>query len=242
MVKSISLVFPMYNEREYIAHTIFKAKTVLEKITPDFEIIIVDDASNDGSGGILDELVREDPRIKAVHHLRNRRLGGALKSAFSFASKEIVIYSDIDNPFDLSLLTDFIKLISDVDIVIGYRVGIRESFRKLAYSKVYNWLIRKIYRLNLRDINFSMKIFRKNALDRFCLKSEGSFISAEALAKANYLGYKIKEVAVPYSCRKYGCSRLTTLPVVIKIIFEMVKFYPEIISFKKRKQNAASQF
>lgn len=231
-VKSVSLVLPMFNETLYLEKTIPKAISVFESFLSDFEIIIVDDASYDGSERIADDLSRKDKRIRVIHHKKNRKLGDVLKTGFSIASKEIVIYTDMDMPFDFSLLRRFITLLDDADIVNGYRIAYNESFRRNLYSRVYNILIKTIFGLRVRDVNFAMKIFERNVLKSLKLKSEGSFISAEALVKAQYLRYKIMEVPVVYFPRRWGSSRLSSWSVIIKIIYEMVKFFPEISALK----------
>lgn len=227
--KSVSLILPMCNEIGYVENTVSKTKTVLESFVSDFEIIIVDDASNDGSEKTADILSQNDRRIKVIHHQENRKLGGALKTGFSAASKDIVIYTDMDMPFDFSLLKRFVPLLDTVDIVNGCRINYNESFKRRIYSKIYNALIRIIFGLKVRDVNFAMKIFKKSVIDSFKLKSEGSFISAELLIKAQCLGYKIMEIPVPYLPRSWGSSRLSSLSVIIKIIFEMIKFFSELM-------------
>jgi len=232
--KSISLIFPMYNERKYLPRAVDAAKSVLEALTSDYEIIIVDDASTDGSGQLADNLSNADNKIKVVHHNQNRKLGGALKTGFSCATKDVIIYTDIDLPFDLSRLKEIMPLISVSDVVIGYRRGKRESAVRVFYSWVYNNLINFIFRLNVKDVNFALKIFKRELLNNMQLKSEGSFINAEFLAKAKKLGFSIKEVNIEYNPRTYGVSRLSTPSVIAKILYEMIKFYPEIRLFSKK--------
>jgi glycosyltransferase involved in cell wall biosynthesis len=233
--KSISLVLPMYNEIEYLPKAIDAAKSILGELTTDYEIIIVDDASTDGSGKLADNLSKSWNRIKVIHHDKNRKLGGALKTGFSCATKEVIIYTDIDLPFDLSRLKEIMPLISVSDVVIGYRKGKRESVVRVFYSWIYNNLINFIFRLNIKDVNFALKIFKREILNNMQLKSEGSFINAEFLAKAKKLGVSIKETSVEYQFRTYGISRLSTPLVICKILYEMIKFYPEITLFSKKK-------
>jgi|GEM_PF-312802 len=232
--KSISLIFPMYNEIRYLPRAVYAAISALERLTSDYEIIIVDDASFDGSGQLADGLSRADSRIKVAHHNRNRKLGGALKTGFSCATKDIIIYTDIDLPFDLFRLKEILPLIFESDIVIGSRIGKRESLIRVFYSWAYNNLINIIFRLEVKDVNFALKIFRQDILSDIKLKSEGSFINAEFLAKAKRIGLSIKEVNVEYNLRAYGVSRLSTLSVIGKILYEMIKFYPEIRLFSKK--------
>ncbi|MDD5156145.1 MAG: glycosyltransferase [Candidatus Omnitrophica bacterium] len=229
---SVSLVLPMFNEKGYIRQTIAESVSVLGSCTSDFEIIIVDDASDDGSQTIADELSRQDKRIKVVHHGRNRKLGGALKTGFSCASKEVVVYADMDMPFDFSLLKKFIPLAREADIINGYRLAYRESFKRRLYSKAYNLLIKALFGLKVRDVNFSMKIFKKSVLASLVLKSEGSFISAEVLIKAQYRGYRIIEVPAVYHPRHWSLSRLSSLGVILKIVYEMAELFPSLLSLR----------
>jgi len=234
-IRSISLVFPMYNEREYLPLAVQTATRVLSGIAEDYEIIIVDDASTDDSRQIAEALSRSDAHIRVIHHQKNRKLGGALKTGFYAASKEAVIYTDIDLPFDLEELRNAIPLLSEADIVIGSRIGGRESLVRVIYSWVYNRLINLVFGLGVRDVNFALKVFRRKILPEMDLQAEGSFINAEFLVKARRLGYRIKEHQVVYKVRSYGISRLSTLPVIAKILYEMIRLYPGLLSFNRRR-------
>jgi len=218
----------MFNEKEYIQIAIEKASRILDLMNVDYELIVVDDASSDGSEKIIEDLAKYNDRIKVFHHKNNRKLGGALKTGFSKATKDIIVYTDVDLPFDLSILKEAAFLIRETDIIQGYRIGSRESIMRVIYSKVYNSLIKFIFGLKIKDVNFSMKIFRRVILNHINLKSEGSFINAEFLIKSKNLGYKIKEIGVNYQLRGYGVSRLSSPGVILKILFELIKLYPEV--------------
>lgn len=228
MQNSISIVFPMYNEKEYVQRAIEEASRILDLMKVDYEIIVVDDASSDGSEKIVEDLAKFNNRIKVFHHKNNRKLGGALKTGFSKATKDIIVYTDVDLPFDLSILKEVTSLINEADIIQGYRIGRRESIIRAIYSKVYNFLIRFIFGLKVKDVNFSMKVFKREILEHLKLKSEGSFISAEFLIKAKNFGYKIKEIGVEYRSRSYGVSRLSSPSVILKILLEIIELYPKI--------------
>lgn len=232
---SVSWVFPMFNERQYIEAAIKKAVEVLEQITDDGEIIVVDDASNDGSGEILARLARADGRIKVIRHSRNRKLGGSLKSGFAAATKDIVIYSDIDLPFDFLEAGRAVAMLDGADMVVGRRKGGRESFLRQVYSFVYNRLIQSAFGAGIHDVNFAFKVFRRNLLNDISLVSEGSFINAELIVKALGLGYRIKEIEVEYAPRQFGVSRLSTPAVIAKILWEMMIMYPGLRNINRDK-------
>lgn len=236
---SVSLVFPMFNEIDNIDRTISTAISVCDSCLQDYEIVIVDDASYDGSERIADSFSVRNDHVRVIHHAKNRKLGGTLKTGFQAVSKEIVLYTDIDMPFDLTLLKELLPLIDGGDILVGYRIGARESLKRSVYSKLYNFLIRIAFGLKVRDVNFALKIFRKSTLNSLKLTSEGSFINAEALIKAQRLGYKIQEVPVLYTPRKYGRSRLSSLSVIFKILYEMLKFFPKLALLKVKKKRVS---
>lgn len=228
MQNSISVIFPMYNELEYVEETISETSRILDSLCIDYEIIIIDDASTDGSGQKAMELARHDSSIKIFHLTENKKLGEVLKMGFSKATKDIIVYSDFDLPFDLSILNELIPLMGDVDIIQGYRIGKRESIHRTIFSKIYNFLVRLIFGSEVNDINFAMKIFKRQILENIKLKSKGPFIATEFIIKGQYLGYKIKELKVKYRPRKYSASRLFSSNTVLTILFEMIKFYSEI--------------
>ena len=119
---SLSLVLPALNEEPNIRLVVERALAVLPEFTDDFEVIVVDDGSRDGTGGIVDELAAADPRVKAIHHPRNRGYGAALTSGISASRGDFVMFMDADRLFviaDLALLTPFVGAF---DIVAGFRM------------------------------------------------------------------------------------------------------------------------
>src|SRR5213594_2331041 len=98
---SISVVYPMFNEEENIESAVHFAEAVLSDTTSDYEILIVNDASTDRSAEIAEALAQSNPCVKVFHHERNLKLGGALRTGFCKATKELVFYCDSDLPVDL---------------------------------------------------------------------------------------------------------------------------------------------
>lgn len=233
MKPGISLVIPIYNEEENIERTVSVACRVLAEVSSDYELVLVDDASRDRTPAILDRLARENSRIQVVHHPKNRKLGGSLKTGFSRATKEIVVYSDADLPFDFHEIQRAIHVIETIgaDIVAAYRHD-RTSDRwyRILYTLTYNWLIRLIYRIRIRDVNFAFKVFKREILAQLPVRSEGSFINAEILIRAQRMGFYICQIGVDYFVRRKGQSTLASPRVILKIITEMIGCYPELAS------------
>jgi len=231
MPPSVSIVFPMYNEEAYIQRAVRAARAILAEITPDHEIVVVDDASSDGTGALAEELAREDPRIKVVHNSSNRKLGGSLRAGYAAASKELVLYTDADLPFDLQELGRAVRLLEyqQADVLAAYRFDrTSEGLLRTLYSIVYNLLIRALFGLRIKDVNFSFKLFRRELLDRIPLKSEGSFIDAEFLIRARRAGANIIQIGVDYFPRSRGISTLSSPGVVGRILTEMAGMWREL--------------
>jgi glycosyltransferase involved in cell wall biosynthesis len=177
-------------------------------MSSELEIVIVDDASTDGSGALADKLALAHPEIKVIHHLINRKLGGSLRSGFAAASKEWILYMDSDLPIKMDDALDAIPLTEQANVIIGWRKCRAESRRRALMSKVYNHMVRRIFDLRVRDVNFSFKFFRREMLDRIFLTSEGSFIDAELLLEMKRVGAQFAEIGLNYYPRVTGTSTL----------------------------------
>jgi glycosyltransferase involved in cell wall biosynthesis len=231
MAPSISVVFPMWNEEAYIRRAVRAAKDILEGLTADHEVIIVDDASTDATGAIAAELALADPKVRVLTNERNLTLGGTLRRGFGAASKELLLYTDADLPFDLQELPRAVRLLEyqQADFVSAYRFDrTLEGPLRSVYTFFYTHLVRALFGLRVKDVNFAFKLFRRALLDRFPLKSEGSFIDAELLIRARRAGARIIQIGVDYFPRDRGQSTLARPAVILKILREMLGLWPEL--------------
>jgi len=221
---SLSFVFPMYNEIGNIENCVAQALATGYKITSDLEIVVVDDCSTDGCGALADELAARHPELKVVHHAKNRKLGGALRTGFAAATKDWILYIDSDLPIQMDDALKAIPLTANADMVIGNRHGRAEGMKREIMSFVYNRLIRVLFGLKVRDVNFAFKLFRRAVVDRITLQSEGSFIDAELLIETHRAGFAIAELPMRYYERTAGVSTLASGSVVVRILHEMADY------------------
>jgi len=231
---SISIVVPAYNEEEYLRPTVEELEPILSEIAKDWEIIIVDDASTDNTPVIARELAKEYEQVRIITNEKNLKLGGTLKKGYYAARYDLICYIDADLPFDFFELKRAIRYMKRCDMLCAYRLDrTAEGLKRVIYSYVYNFLISLLFHTSIRDINFSFKMFHRRILDEIELESEGSFIDAELIIKAERLGYTIYQIGVDFFPRHEGKSTLASLPVILKIIKEMVSGWFKLVVLKK---------
>jgi glycosyltransferase involved in cell wall biosynthesis len=232
----------MFNEEENIEHAIDCGVSALELYGGDYEILIVDDASTDGSAAIVHRLAAANPRIRVLGHPVNRKLGGSLKTGFAAATRDLVVYMDADLPFDPGVIGSAIRAleVTRTDVIAGYRLDrTAEGLRRTIYSYLYNSLIGFLFGWPHRDINFSFKLLRREVLEAVELRSEGSLIDAELIVKAKNLGFQIQQLGLDYFPRSRGTSTLSSPSVILKILRELIELYPEMRHPRRRQRLAA---
>jgi glycosyltransferase involved in cell wall biosynthesis len=238
---SITVFFPMWNEEEYIHRALDAAREACETLIAlgevgDYELLIVNDASTDATGRIADELAAADPRVRVVHHPVNRKLGGSLKTGYANARGELVLYSDADLPFDMDELIKACRVMRhyEADLVSAYRLDrTGEGYVRTIYSFFYNSLVRLLFGVRIRDVNFAFKLCHRRLLDKVQLRSEGSFIDAELVVSAVGHGFKVVQFGVDYFPRTRGVSTLSSPTVILKILREMFALRGELRSIAR---------
>ncbi|MFT3855850.1 MAG: glycosyltransferase family 2 protein [Ilumatobacteraceae bacterium] len=234
--RKLSIFLPMWNEQDYVERAVGAAVTECVALVEagqilDYEVVVVDDASTDATPRLADELAAADPHVVAVHHPVNRKLGGAMKTGFATATGDIVLYSDADLPFDMAEAGHAIRLLRyyDADIVSAYRFDrTGEGASRAIYTFFYNALIRRLFGVRMRDINFAFKLCRRQIFEHVELRSEGSFIDAELIIRARKLGYQVIQFGVDYFPRTRGESTLASFRVIRTIVREMFELQREL--------------
>ncbi|WP_343048134.1 glycosyltransferase family 2 protein [Cellulomonas humilata] len=236
--KKLSIFFPMWNEEQYIQRAVSAARGVCLELVEsgqilDYELIVVDDASTDGTPAIADAMAAADDHVRVVHHARNRKLGGSLKSGFAAATGDVVLYTDADLPFEMTELVRALRVLEtyEVDMVSAYRLDrTGEGPRRAVYSFFYNGLVQLVFGTRVRDINFAFKLCRRQVLDHVVLKSESSFIDAELVIRAQRAGFQVLQIGVDYFPRTRGVSTLSSFGVIRAMVLEMVRLRRELKS------------
>ncbi|RLI73351.1 glycosyltransferase family 2 protein [Archaeoglobales archaeon] len=199
----VSVVLPAYNEANRIENAIKRTEEILKKLGYEYEIIVAEDGSTDGTDKIVQRLVNE--RIKHLHSDKRLGRGKALMNAFSRAGGDIVIAMDVDLATNIEHLKELIEAIEQgYDIAIGSRLlkesRAKRTFERELYSKVYNFLVRLFLRSKIKDHQCGFKAFKKDVVIELGKKAKDNhwFWDTEILVLAQKNGYEIKEIPVEW--------------------------------------------
>jgi glycosyltransferase involved in cell wall biosynthesis len=232
LISELSVFFPAYNEEASIKNTVEAAKKVLLRIADEWEIIIVNDGSNDRTGEIAGKLGEEDKRISVINHFPNKGYGEALKSGFYNSRYQWIAFTDSDGQFDFSEVTNFIRKQRETgaDLVIGYYKKRRVSFFKILTSRLWEVVVFILFGLKARDIDCGFKFISKEVVKTIPkLESErGAFISSEFLIKARKSGFKIVEIPVTHYPRIRGAGTGRKLNVIIKSFIDLFRLWGKL--------------
>lgn len=205
--RCLSVVMPVYNE----AATVEKVMSLVLRQRPVQELIIVNDASTDGSGEVLQRLAKADERLKVVHHERNKGKGAAVARGLAEATGPIVMVQDADLEYDPTEYYLLLKpiLTNKADVVFGSRFMGSGAHRVLYYwhavgNKILTTLSNMSTNLNLTDIETCYKVFRRELLQRFKIEEPRFGIEPELAAKLARLNVRIYEVPISYYGRTYA--------------------------------------
>lgn len=232
LIDKLSVFLPAYNEEQNLKTTTLNVQNVLERVADNWEIIIINDGSTDGTLETTKALVRSDKRIRLINHLKNLGYGATLKSGFYNARFSWIAFIDSDGQFDFSEIVQFIEKQNETkaDLVIGYYKKRRVSFFKILTSRLWELTVFILFGLRVRDIDCGFKLVSKKVIDSIPkLQSErGAFISSEFLIKAKKKGFRIVEIPVTHYPRTKGVGTGRNLNVIIKSFIDLFKLWRKL--------------
>jgi dolichol-phosphate mannosyltransferase len=207
--QSVSLVIPAYNEEAGIRQAVLEADQALTQLADDYEIIVVDDGSQDRTAEIVKEISRSRRRIRLLRHLENRGYSAALRTGFEAAAFERVAFTDADCQFYLADLGPLLSLADQHRVVVGFRMDRQDPSSRRFFSWGYNVLVRALLGTGVRDCDCALKVFRRDALMKLLPESPGFFVNTEMLTRARQLGYSVAEIGVRHRPRVRGSSKVS---------------------------------
>ncbi len=214
----ISAFFPCYNDSATIGEVVEKALRVLRELTDDYEVIIVDDGSSDASGEVIDSVAAAHPEVRVVRHDRNRGYGAALRSGIKTSSKKWVFYTDSDGQYDVEELRRLHALSGAADVINGYKVSRSDPWYRVVLGGIYNFLVRRIFRIPIRDVDCDFRLMRGDLARSLDLRSEGGSICVELVKGLEAAGATFAEVPVHHYPRREGKSQFFRLRNLLAMV------------------------
>ena len=227
---SLSVFFPAYNDSGTIASMVIRAVSAASALTPDYEVIVVNDGSEDATAAIADELARTYPHVRVIHHAGNRGYGGALQTGIRSATKDLIFYTDGDaqyDPAELSLL--WAQMTEQTDLVNGYKISRSDPLHRIVIGRLYHHIVSILFGLKLRDVDCDFRLMRRSMFERVTLRQTSGVICLEMMKKIQDAGFHVVEVPVHHYHRAFGKSQFFNFPRIFKTGVGVLRLWVELV-------------
>lgn len=231
---SISVFFPCFNDVFTIERLVKEAFVVLREVAKDYEVIVVDDGSTDGSRQILQSLVKKYKELKLVFHEKNQGYGGALKSGFKTSTKELIFYTDGDGQYDVKELPILLNLMTeDVNFINGIKMSRQDPNYRIVIGNIYSLIARWLFWLPVYDVDCDFRLIRKSLIQKVILKNNSGAICIELVKKAQRAGAKFRQVSVHHYSREWGQSQFFRFNRLLSTFREVISLWLKLMIVNK---------
>jgi glycosyltransferase involved in cell wall biosynthesis len=227
---SISAFFPAYNDQYTIESLIRSVASELREFASDFEIIVVNDGSEDQTGQILNRLENEIAELRVIHHSRNRGYGAALITGFTHAKKDFIFYTDGDGQYDVREVRNLLNALRpSIDLVNGYKIRRADPWYRIWIGEAYRRAMRFFFNLAIQDIDCYFRLFRRSILERVSLESHSGVICVEMMRKFQLAGCRVVEIPVSHWPRRHGSSQFFQLRHLVRVFGGLFKVWWKLV-------------
>lgn len=238
---SISIFFPFLNDWGTVGSLVGLAIATVEKLTDDWEVLIVNDGSDIADRDALESIVNvmdqenrtfnikhltNKKRIKIINHEKNRGYGGALRSGFAAAKKDLIFYTDCDAQYDPRELAKLYAVMKpDVGMVNGYKIKRSDPWIRVIAGRIYHYTVKLAFGLPIRDTDCDFRLIRREVFNKVKLFENTGTICVELVKKVDYHGYKIVEVPVHHYWRTSGKSQFFNFQRLFRTGVNLLKLW-----------------
>jgi glycosyltransferase involved in cell wall biosynthesis len=241
--RSLTIFFPAYNDGGTIASLVIQAVQVAGRLTADFEVLIINDGSSDATRQVADELARTYPQVRAIHHPRNRGYGGALRTGFASATKDLIAYTDGDAQYDPREFEALWNCLTpEADMVTGYKISRSDPLHRIVIGRLYHWTVKILFRLRVRDVDCDFRLMRREIFDRVKLERDTGVICLEMMRKIQDAGCVIVETPVHHYHRLHGQSQFFNFRRVFWTGVDVLKLWVQLVVLGRGRQATAVLF
>jgi glycosyltransferase involved in cell wall biosynthesis len=232
---SISAFFPCYNDARTIGSLVLRADEELRRLTTDYEIIVVNDGSKDDSADVLRQLQATVPQLKVITHPVNRGYGGALRSGFAAATKDLVFYTDGDGQYDVGELPVLAMLMTDdTHFVNGMKMTRHDPAYRVVTGNLHRFVTRWAFWLPVSDVDCDFRLIRRSIVERLSLRRNSGSICVELVKQAQRAGAQFREVSVHHYPRRWGQSEFFTVGRILRTYADLTMIWLELMLTGRR--------
>lgn len=236
---SLSVFFPVYNDWGTIGSMVSLAVMTVEKVTSDYEIILVNDGSQSQTREILDFIESKYPKVRVVHHKKNRGYGGALKTGFKEATKDLIFYTDGDAQYDVRELLKLVPAMKDgVDIVNGYKIKRNDPWYRVLIGRIYHMVTKFAFGFTIRDVDCDFRLMKRQILESIALEHNSGVICVEMIKKLHDVGARFAEVPVSHFFRASGKSEFFNFRRVFRVGIDLIRLWWRLVFLKQFKRRS----
>ncbi len=228
---SLTIFFPCYNDGGTIATMIIRAMQTAPAVTDDFEILVINDGSQDDSASILGEMARLYPgRVRLMQEPRPSGYGGVLRKGFSSAQKDWIFYTDGDAQYDPREMVVLSEALADeTDMVNGYKIKRHDPLHRVWIGLAYQYFVKLMFGLVIRDVDCDFRLMRRSIFGAIQLESRSGTITFDMVKKIQDAGFKIREAPVHHYYRQYGVSQFFNIRRVLRTLFDLVHWWWRLV-------------
>ncbi len=231
---SITAFFPCYNDAKTIGDLVLQADDELRRLTDDYEVIVVNDGSKDDSAVVLRELAARVPRLRVVTHEINRGYGGALRSGFDHATKDLVFYTDGDGQYDVRELPILVVLMTeDTHFVNGMKMTRQDAPHRVFIGNLHRFLTRWTFWLPVTDVDCDFRLVRRTVIEKLDLQSSSGSICVELVKQADRAGAQFREVSVHHYPRRFGESEFFKVGKILRTYADLARMWVDLMVLAK---------
>jgi len=204
---SLSVVMPAFNEEASVEPALRRALAALERVTDEFEIVVVDDGSSDRTGELAERVAKADPRVRVLRNERNVNYGVSLRRGIQAARCDWILHDGVDLPLALEDVALFTPHFEDSDVLVARRASLdaHPPWRRVT-SKVNRVLLRLLFAPRARDLNF-VQFYRRSFAQAVSLVSTSpAFVTPELILRAEHGGWRVREVTAEFRRRERGAG------------------------------------
>ena len=240
---SISVFFPFLNDWGTVGSLLALAISSVSKLTDDWEVIIVNDGSEKSDREALEMITsvinskfetrnsrQGKTRIRIIDHKENRGYGGALRSGFAAATKDLIFYTDCDAQYDPREFSKlFATLKPDIGMVNGYKIKRNDPIHRIIMGRLYHHLVKLAFNLPIRDTDCDFRLIRRKVFDKVKLFENTGTICVELVRKIDYHGYNIAEVPVNHFWRTSGKSQFFNINRLLGTALNLARLWKKLM-------------